>query len=84
MKWNEVRKTYPNKFIVFESLNQLENNNVLNVTDLTIIDVFDELGEAFKYYSKIHKEDKSKPLNIGDTKKEKLIYKVRRLGVLRW
>ena len=22
MKWNEVRKTYPNKWIVFDSLNQ--------------------------------------------------------------
>ena len=83
MKWTEARKTYPNKFIVFESLNQFEDNSVLTVTDLAIIDVFDEIGEAFKYYSKLHKEDKKRPLNIGDTKKEELTYNVKRLGVLR-
>lgn len=83
MKWNEVRKTYPNKFIVFESLNQFEDNSILTVTDLAIIDVFDEIGKAFKYYSKLHKEDKKKTLNIGDTKKEKLTYNVKRLGGLK-
>lgn len=70
MKQNEARQAYPNKFIVFESLNQFEDNNVLTITDLSIIDVFDELGEAFKRYSKLHKEDKKRPLNIGDTTKE--------------
>lgn len=83
MKWSEVRKTYPNKFIVFESLSQYEENSILKVTDLAIIEVFDEIGKAFKYYSELHKEDKKRALNIGDTKKEELTYNVKRLGVLR-
>nr|DAQ97593.1 MAG TPA: hypothetical protein [Caudoviricetes sp.] len=83
LKWNEVRKTYPNKFIVFQSLNQHEKHNILTVTDVAVIEVFDNLEESFKYYSKLHQADKKKPLNIGDTKKEKLTYNVKRLGVLR-
>ena len=30
MLWNEVRNAYPNKWIVFDSLKQHEENNKLN------------------------------------------------------
>ena len=58
MKWEEARKTYPSKWIVYDSLNQYEENNKLIVTELAIIEVFDNLNDAYKYYRKLHKEDK--------------------------
>lgn len=82
MKWNEVRKAYPDKWIVFDSLKQHEENNVLYIEEVALIEVFDDLDEAWKYYHKIHKEDKTRNLNIGDTKKEDLSYKIKRFGMV--
>ena len=36
MLWNEVRKTYPNKWIVFDSLKQNEEDNKLIIEDVSI------------------------------------------------
>lgn len=83
MKWNEVRKTYPNKWIVFDSLNQYEENNKLIITNLAIVEVFDDINEAYKFYCKLHKEDKKRELNIGDTRKEQLSYEIERIGLAR-
>lgn len=43
MKWEEVRKVYPNKWVVFESLKQHEEDNKVIVEDVAIIEVFDDL-----------------------------------------
>ncbi|AQR94611.1 TrmB family transcriptional regulator [Clostridium saccharoperbutylacetonicum] len=41
MLWNQVRKTYPNKWIVFDSLKQYEENNKLIIEDVAIIEVYE-------------------------------------------
>ncbi len=82
MKWSEARKTYPNKWIVFDSLKQHEKNNKLIVEDIAIIEVFDNLNDAFKYYTNLHKQDKTRQLNIGDTKNTDLSYNIKRFGLI--
>lgn len=69
MLWSEVRKAYADRWIVFESLKQHEEENKLIVEDLAIVGVFSDLNIAYKYYCKLHKQDKSRKLNIGDTRK---------------
>ena len=81
MKWNEVRKIYPYKWVVYESLSQYEEDNMLIVTDLAIIDVFDNINEAYKFYCKMHKENKSIKLSIGDTRQNELSYEIERVGL---
>ena len=82
MLWKDVRKTYPNKWVVFDSLKQHEENNKLIVEDIAVIEVFDDLNNAFKYYTNLHKEDKTRNLNIGDTKNIDLSYNIKRFGVI--
>lgn len=84
MKWEQVRKTYPNQWIVFDILNEYEEDNHVIVTELAIIDTFDDLNQAYKYYCKLHKEDKNRKITLGDTKKDELVYKIERVGLLRW
>ena len=83
MLWNEVRKTYPNKWIVFDSLKQHEEDNKLIVEDLAIIEVFDDINDAFKFYRTLHRENKSRELSLGDTRKENLEYEIKRIGLMR-
>lgn len=83
MKWSEVRNTYPSKWIVFDSLKQHEEDNKLIVEDLAIIEVFDDINDAFKLYRTLHRENKSRELSLGDTRKEKLEYEIKRIGLIR-
>ncbi|MDF2885374.1 MAG: hypothetical protein K0R54_5947 [Clostridiaceae bacterium] len=83
MLWSEVRKTYPDKWIVFDSLKQHEEDNKLIVEELAIVEVFSDLNIAYKYYSNLHKQDKARKLNIGDTRKENLEFKIERIGLMR-
>jgi len=46
MLWNEVRKTYPNKWIVFDSLKQYEEENKLIIEDVAIIEVFEDINDV--------------------------------------
>ena len=83
MLWKEVRKTYPNQWIVFDSLKQHEEDNKLIVEDLAIVEVFSDLNVAYKYHCELNKQDKSRKLNIGDTRKENLEFKIERIGPMR-
>lgn len=83
MKWSEARKTYPNKWIVFDSLKQHEEDNKLIVEDIAIIEVFDDINDAFKYYRMLHRQDKSRQLSFDDTRKDKLEYEIERIGLIR-
>lgn len=84
MKWEEVRKAYPNKWVVFESLKQHEKDNKVIVEDVAIIEVFDDLNAAFKFYRTLHRQDKSREFSFGNTKNETLEYKIEKVGLLRW
>lgn len=83
MKWQKIRTDYPNKWIVYDILEESEKNNYIIVTDIAILEIFDTLDEAYKYYIKLHKKDKTRKVTIGDTRKEELIYKIERVGLLR-
>jgi hypothetical protein len=83
MLWNEVRKTYQNKWVVFDGLKQYEEDNKLIVEELAIVEVFSDLNTAYKYYCELHKQDKSRKLNIGHTRKENLEFKIERIGLMR-
>ena len=83
MLWNEVRNTYPNKWIVFDSLKQHEENNNLIIEDIAIIEVFDNINDAFKCYRNLHKQDKSRQLSFGCTKETSLVYENERIGLIR-
>ncbi|WP_294379042.1 hypothetical protein [uncultured Clostridium sp.] len=83
MKWSEARKTYPNKWIVFDSLKQHEEDNKLLIEDIAVIEVFDDINDAFKYYRMLHRQDKSRQLGFDDTRKDKLEYETERIGIIR-
>ena len=81
MLWKDVRKSYPNKWVVFESLKQHEEDNKVIVEDVAIIEVFDDLNTAFKHYCTLHKENKNHELSFGNTKNKILEYKIQKVWI---
>jgi hypothetical protein len=82
MIWNEVRKAYPNKWIVFDSLKQHEKDNKLIIEKVSVIEVFDDLNDAFKCYRMLRRENKTRELSLGNTKEESLIYEIIRIRLI--
>lgn len=72
MKWSEVRKNHPNKWILFEAIEAYSKDGQRVIEDLSILNVFDEGREALEEYSEKHKRDKSREMYVYHTKNEEL------------
>ncbi|MBF8984593.1 hypothetical protein IZY60_13690 [Lutibacter sp. B2] len=46
MKWNEIRKSYPDKFVLLESLNSHIENNKKVIEDVALVRIIDDSEEA--------------------------------------
>ncbi|HOJ10071.1 MAG TPA: hypothetical protein PK733_05700 [Clostridiales bacterium] len=71
MKWSEVRKLYPDKFIKFEVINYDTMDNKRYVKDIAVIDVIDDSKIAMKEFSQC-KEGQF----VYSTKNEQIVIEV--------
>lgn len=46
MKWEEVRKIYPNKFVKIQIIKERIEDNIRYIDDMAIIQAFDDNKEA--------------------------------------
>ncbi|MFD3156723.1 hypothetical protein ACFIJ5_07665 [Haloimpatiens sp. FM7330] len=77
MKWEEARKIYVNKWILFESTDVHSEDGKRIVDELSVINVFDEGKEALREYAQKHKKDKNREMYVYHTKNEKLFIEER-------
>jgi len=79
MKWPEVRKIYPHKFIKFEVLDYHIVDNKRVVDEVAIIKVMDDAKEAMREFSQCKKSQ-----FVYNTKHEKVIIDiVKHIGIRR-
>lgn len=84
MKWNEARKAYPNKWLLFEAIESRSENGKRIVEELSVINIYDEGKEALKEYAEKHKKDKSREMYVYNTKNKELSIEERNwIGVRR-
>ena len=50
MKWNEVRATFPNNWVLFEVVEAYSKAGKRNIEDLAVVDSFEEWLDAVKKY----------------------------------
>lgn len=77
MKWNEARKVYPNKWLLFEAIEARSEGGKRVVEELSVINIYDNGKEAIKEYAEKHKKDKSREMYVYHTKNEQLIIEER-------
>lgn len=77
MKWNEARKLYPNKWILFEAMEAHSEDGKRIVDELSVINVYDNGKEALKEYADNHKKDKSREMYVYHTKNGELLIEER-------
>ena len=76
MEWEKVRKKYPKKWVAFESLKQHECEGKLFIDQLFVIQEFDDINEAFKYYKQEKHKNKNK-INLANTRDKELSYRMK-------
>lgn len=77
MKWNEARKLYPNKWLLFEAIEACSEEDKRIVEEISVVNVYDQGKEALKAYADKHKKDKSREMYVYHTKNEVLLIEER-------
>lgn len=79
MRWNETRKIYPDKWLLFEAIEARSEEGKRIVLELSVINVYDQGKEALKEYAEKHKKDKSREMYVYNTKNEELLIEERKM-----
>lgn len=72
MKWNDVRKLYKDKWILFEAIEAYSKDGMRIVEDMAVINVYENGNDALKEYAERHKKEKSRELYVYNTSNEEL------------
>lgn len=77
MKWEEARKIYSKKWILFEAIEAHSEEGKRIIDDLSVINTYEKGNEALKEYSEKHKKDKSREMYVYSTKNKELLIEER-------
>jgi len=72
MNWIDVRKSYPNKWVVLEGLDTRTQGNQKFYDNISVIDSFDDGNLALKACSSFHKEYPKRDFHFIHTSHERL------------
>jgi hypothetical protein len=83
MLWEEVRKSYPDKWVVFEAIEAHSDSNYRIVDDIAVIDSFDDSMKAFHRHLELHKQKPNRELYFFHNSREKLDIREKKWAGLR-
>ncbi len=84
VKWEQVRKQYPEQWVLVEAISAYSENSTRYVEELSIISNFSDSTIAWKEYKKLHLAEPSREYYIFHTDHETLDIKEEKfIGVRR-
>ena len=84
MKWKEVRKQFPNQWVLIEALEATSQNNIRKIKDMAVISEYNNSTDAWKGYKSLHLLKPQRELYIFHTSNEKIeITEQRFMGIRR-
>ncbi|MBP2243115.1 hypothetical protein J2Z40_003703 [Cytobacillus eiseniae] len=72
MKWSEVRKHFPERCVLVESLLSETRGKERIIKEMSVIDDFENGNAAWKVYKKLHAENTNRELYIFHTNNEEI------------
>ena len=72
MKWSELRKQYPNQFVLVEAISACSQNGKRIIKEMAVIDRYNSVSDAWNGYKQQHKTFSEKELYIFHTSKEQI------------
>lgn len=70
MKWEQVRKQYPEQWVLIEAISAHTENSIRYPDELSVISYFPDSTTAWKEYKKLHLAEPTREYYIFHTDKE--------------
>jgi len=78
MRWTEIRKKYPEKWLLIEALKARTKADKRVLNQLIVVGSFKNSNAALQKYSKLHRETPERELYVFHTSRARLIVTERR------
>jgi hypothetical protein len=72
MKWHEIRKQYPEQFVLVEALKAYSRDHKRYIDDMTVVGCYEDTKKAWEDYKKYRLETPTREFYILHTSKEKI------------
>jgi len=73
MLWNEVKKAYPNQWVIIEAIEAHTEGNKRIINQLTVVDNYqDDNSKALLQYLKLHRKHKDREFYVVHTSRPQL------------
>ena len=76
MHWSEVRKDYPNMWVVVEAMKSHKEGYEKTIEEVSVINAFKKSAEAYMNYQEVHQKEPHRDYLFASTKNEELKVKV--------
>ncbi len=82
MQWSEIRRHYPNEWLLVEAIEARSDNGQRILEDIAVVASFPDSVVAMKRYTSLHREAPQRELYVCHTEREELEIRERRwLGI---
>lgn len=72
MKWTEVRRDYPSKWVIIEAIEATTRDKKRIVDEMIVVGSFDDNNVALRKYIDLHKERPDREMYVVHTSRETL------------
>lgn len=73
MIWEEVKKTYPNQWVIIEAIEARTEGNKRIMKQMTVVNTFkDDNNKAYLQYLQLHRKHRERELYVVHTSRPKL------------
>ena len=72
MQWQEIRKHYPQQWLLIEAIKAHSQANRRILEQLAVVDTFPDSVSAMKHYTRLHREAPERELYVFHTSRETL------------
>lgn len=76
MRWSEVRKDYPDCWVVVEALSSRIYDDEETIDEVTVVNSFEKSRDAYQDYLRMHKLDPQRDYLFASTVNEALKVKI--------
>lgn len=72
MRWENIRKQYPDRFVLIEALKATSNNRIRKIEEMAIVEDYSDSKTAWNGYKVHHKQNPDREFYIFHTSQENI------------
>ena len=72
MRWETVRETYPNQWLLFEAIDAVSDNGKRVINELSVLNTYDSGRDALGGYKELHHKEPKRELYVAHSSKKNL------------